>query len=255
MGNSCCDGTRKNMDDHLLDMEAKNKQNIARKISEDVEECYEDFENYEQPRLHKKQDYKSYDPTADSISWSKTEILDMNSLSVSVDNLSVSATAKDIDFNIFDLRSPNKEECNGYQNCDALKRASNGMKYYQSLFARGNRNIAQEEFMSFIQDNYDTFLDDYNHIIKQHAHDIQLIANELIDNHGFTQCEVGKCNTLQRHYSRNINDNMNVNEDCDAEYTFYASCFDQLHHFIFHLYSLGLRADSTNNITFQMIEN
>eukprot|EP01084_Bolivina_argentea_P078087 141674_1 len=123
---------------------------------------------------------------------------------------------KHIDFSSFNYQS---SKCNGYKKCDYLRSAYIGLKYYNSLRKELNK---KRLLVEFCKETYKTILDDYNHIIKQHGNDIKLMANELINNYGFKQCNIGKCNTLKRHYFRNQNDNnINNNEYDDAEYMFF----------------------------------
>eukprot|EP01084_Bolivina_argentea_P240724 404297_1 len=135
---------------------------------------------------------------------------------------------KTIDFSIFDVKQSSNDECNGYQQCSHLRRAYIAMKYYKLLCEQDNKEKGESLFIPFCKQIYHTFLDDYNHIIKAHQNDIKLITNELIQKYGFKQCNIGKCNTLKQHYSRNQSYNNKQYKDFDSEYMFYAGCFDQL---------------------------
>eukprot|EP01084_Bolivina_argentea_P277870 474550_1 len=117
-------------------------------------------------------------------------------------NRQKNTTKNNIDFSIFDYKTSNNNECNGYQSCNHLQRAYVGMKHYKLLCEKDNKNIGPTLFIPFCKDTYKRFLDDYNHIVKTHQNDIKLIANELMENYGFKHCNVGKCFPLQRHYSR-----------------------------------------------------
>eukprot|EP01084_Bolivina_argentea_P030639 56730_1 len=146
----------------------------------------------------------------------------------------------------------NKKETEIIQNCDHLKRAMVALKYYDQVCA-GNISDKQR-FSKFCVASYHNFLNDYIHIITKHGDNVLKIVHELKKQYGFQQtCKIKTCDVFTRHYNRTrrgrIKDNIdNENEDeVDTKQEFYCEYFDQLHHFMFHLYQIGLRTKINDN--------
>eukprot|EP01084_Bolivina_argentea_P115646 205626_1 len=123
-------------------------------------------------------------------------------------------------------------------NCDSLTRISSALKYYDLGSDKKDTNF-HYYLIQFCHEIYEQFLDDYIHIIRVHGEDLMEISAELRGNYGHKQCDVTQCLKINRHYARHRIPDINDN----AEYDFYAACFDRLHHFIFHLFDMGLRSD------------
>eukprot|EP01084_Bolivina_argentea_P120619 213819_1 len=151
------------------------------------------------------------------------------------------STSTEIDFKIFESTST---DCWGHtcNDCAILNRTAVAMKYYYLLCSNSGGKSDPDIFIQFTTEIYHQFLDDYVHIITKHGDYTQQIAKDLINNHQYLPCDISICSKMERHYSPNRGRIENENEN--KEYRFYGECYDQLHHFIFHLYALGLRGDS-----------
>eukprot|EP01084_Bolivina_argentea_P160388 279298_1 len=135
------------------------------------------------------------------------------------------------------------------QKCTCLKRAVLAMRYYEMLCDNGE--AGKLIFIPFCLEIYKHFLDDYIHIVNNHmtATDLTLVAEELVIDHGFFKCDVKTCQKVSRHYRRTRNTNNENEDDVKREphkYAFLADCFDQLHHFFFHLFDIGMKIHDIN---------
>eukprot|EP01084_Bolivina_argentea_P042612 78566_1 len=143
-----------------------------------------------------------------------------------------------LDFNLFESPWINMNCANSKQqnsiisHCKALQRLSFGLLYdNENLFCNND---------SFYKPY--SLLNDWNHFIKQHTSNQQLIqiADELRNKYDVKTCNIRQCNKMRRHYSRQLQKN-DTTEMC----SFYVDCFDRFHHQIFHLFEIGLRVKST----------
>eukprot|EP01084_Bolivina_argentea_P021973 40817_1 len=129
-------------------------------------------------------------------------------------------------------------------NCSHSKRAFAALKYYLTLCSNNESiEVVHDELDKFFAETYDNFVNDYIHIITKHGNDILKIGDELQKEYGFEKCIVNKCVQLRRHYyehSKNVTNKPKPVDDIEAPH-FYIEYFDQLHHFIFHLYDVGIR--------------
>eukprot|EP01084_Bolivina_argentea_P286511 491503_1 len=158
-----------------------------------------------------------------------------------------------IDFEIFFSKSMNCIELNDTNDmisrCEPLQRLCVALKYYELLVGaasyKTNQDIA-DTFVIFAQ-LYHNFLDDWYHFIENHTTTKQLIqiADTLIKNYGLQKCNIIKCNKIHRHYRRN---NQVKNNSEDGIFEFYVDCYDRFHHYIFHLFQMGLRVAPTDEI-------
>eukprot|EP01084_Bolivina_argentea_P128578 227250_1 len=118
--------------------------------------------------------------------------------------------------------------------CDHLKRITDGLPFYLSLF--GNNKIVDtdstDKFIEFCNNEYRNILDDYVHIICVHSTEFELIAELLHNNYQFPQCVLNECKITQRHYDENT---------IDPSQSMFIKIFDQLHYCIFHLVDMGLK--------------
>eukprot|EP01084_Bolivina_argentea_P101404 181815_1 len=127
------------------------------------------------------------------------------------------------------------------KNCTHLERLSIGLKYHNLCVDK------KEKFIEFCEKIYVELLNDIIHIIKLHGgtDDLVRITDELTKDYGFKKCKLSNCKKLERHYRRG-RFRRDKNTQPDETDEFYSSCFDQIHHYIFHLFELGLRTNSPN---------
>eukprot|EP01084_Bolivina_argentea_P274987 468849_1 len=123
------------------------------------------------------------------------------------------------------------------EDCSALHRLIQALQYHYMLNS--------EEFTEFCVNTYKNALNDHIHFMITHAKQIEQINNILIQKDDFPGCTVSKCNVFGRHYTKRRRKTTS-----DETYSFYMDVFDQFHHFIYHLFDVGLRISSNeiNNI-------
>eukprot|EP01084_Bolivina_argentea_P162684 283082_1 len=152
-------------------------------------------------------------------------------------------SVKDADLTIFNNPSntcvKNKQDSNAII-CSYINRIGAGFKYYEAVFNDDLSHENQFNNDTFIQFNMEIypiaqFLDDFYHLLKFHENDINLISNELINKYGLKQCDITNCHKIRRHYRANNSNNKST------KYLFHVNCYDRCHHFIFHLFKMGLR--------------
>ena len=117
-------------------------------------------------------------------------------------------------------------------NCNYLKRIAVGLKYYD-LVCRNK--IEKDDFLQFCKEIYNTFLDDYCHLISDHNYHLNIIKKELELKYLLKYCGIGQCQIIARHYRSDNKD------DIDSIYLYYVDCFNRFHHQMFHLESIGFR--------------
>lgn len=82
--------------------------------------------------------------------------------------------------------------------CSALRRLEVVLKYYSLL------DITQESQLDllsqFLGKRYHIVLDDYDHLHRVHHHQLQKIAQNLIETKKFTECQTNKCIMTARHH-------------------------------------------------------
>ena len=102
--------------------------------------------------------------------------------------------------------------------------------------------------VEFNEDLYRSVLDDVTHFVKEHEGDIKRVHSEWTELYGFAKCSVSECVQTERHYGggRRYRKRERESEEEDALYAFYESLYDRVHHYIFHLYDVGLRADAAS---------
>ena len=131
--------------------------------------------------------------------------------------------------------------------CSALSRLCAASMYYHYVLESPSK--LDNEFIRFMQEIYHFVLDDTAHLVKTHGDNIQQIRCDWVDAYGFPKCVVSECTKTTRHYERERGDreseNPDISED-DALHSFYEAQFDLVHHFIFHLYDVGMRVDAAS---------
>ena len=130
--------------------------------------------------------------------------------------------------------------------CDQLQRILYGLKYYAFLKLdeiASNNDI----FLSFCEIVYKQLINDYQHIISHHSDDLEKINTQIINDKNFGDCNHLKCISFRRYYNdsrRRSNENnadYDDDEKTDRKLLFYQEIFDNIHHWLFHLFHVGLR--------------
>eukprot|EP01084_Bolivina_argentea_P025230 46927_1 len=92
-----------------------------------------------------------------------------------------------IDKSIF--RNKNNNTCNGYNDCDSVKRLMTALSIYQKVSAK------PQKFIRFCDSYYSQqYLQDYVHCISVHKNDINK------DDMNTKTCTLTKCASTSRHY-------------------------------------------------------
>lgn len=132
------------------------------------------------------------------------------------------------------------------EKCSALKRLCTATKYLDVI---KSSNSLEEEmkrnlFTEFSETVYIRMLDDTAHLVKDHEGDIGQIHMEWTGKYGLPKCTVSDCTKSGRHYGRQRDEERKrVNQEANALYNFYESALDRVHHYIFHLFEIGMRVD------------
>ncbi len=148
------------------------------------------------------------------------------------------------------------EECDACQrqsivkNCASVDRIISALKYYTLLNAK-NSYEGQSTFISFLQTIYNNYLNDIIHLTTTHAQDLENINKSLRTHYGLKECDLKSCVLSDRHRH---DGNINIDPDQDPMFLFYQSTFDAMHHYLFHLFDLGLRSPSNGDDNAQQIE-
>eukprot|EP01084_Bolivina_argentea_P201566 344535_1 len=126
--------------------------------------------------------------------------------------------------------------------CDALNRFICALKYF-TLLNLSNNPDSNNLFTEFCDDVYPNLLDDRIHIIRTHSSQLQQIHKALIEHQNIGKCTLSKCNLFQRHYAENRRPIANKNKLYDSKFLFYRDIFDGMHHYLFHLFDIGMRIE------------
>ena len=175
----------------------------------------------------------------------------MNRVAVKGSRSPTAFNLKNMDLNIF--KSP-KMECRRTpdnlpltERCSSLMRLCTASKYIDAVTASKLDEEDQRALMiEFNEEAYNMVLDDTIHLVNVHSDNIKLIQSEWIKNFGFPPCSVANCVRTTRHYGRGRREKMNEmigDGKVDPIYDFYRSLYDRVHHFVWHLYDIGLRVD------------
>lgn len=133
--------------------------------------------------------------------------------------------------------------------CSHVKRLCAASRYFDLLnSSKMKKKTKQSLFVQFNEEIYQNALDDTVHFIKEHEGDIKRIHREWVQNYSVPNCTVSDCVKTARHYTRSRRADEKKekgnDEEADALYNFYESLYDRLHHFVAHLYDIGLRVDT-----------
>eukprot|EP01084_Bolivina_argentea_P054605 100134_1 len=116
--------------------------------------------------------------------------------------------------------------------CVSLNRLLCALKYYTLLDII--KNIQHRDIFShFITDIYDSFLNDYIHLINHHTNHLYELNKSLTENK-FTLCNIKKCQFTARHHTQ-------IKNALPPALNFFKQTMDSLHFYLFHLFECGLR--------------
>eukprot|EP01084_Bolivina_argentea_P279153 477208_1 len=144
---------------------------------------------------------------------------------------------KHFDYDIFN-ENANNTVCKDITTCHGLKRLFIALKYRDLIC-----NKSKSMFVQFNTEIYKNFLNDYIHLIVDHNNDLNKIHNQLTQQWEYICHAKISCPTLKRHYEPFSR----VNNEYDEKYEFFAAIYDQIHHFVLHLYAIGLRIFTDQN--------
>ena len=134
------------------------------------------------------------------------------------------------------------------QDCSHLYKMLHALKYY-TLLNLDNNPSNHYIFMNFCENVYKNILHDYQHIITVHSNQLEQIHAQIIVNRNFDDCDHSKCVLFKRYYdnsrrrtqtkqSSDVEDEKKID---DKKLLFYSEIFDNIHHWLFHLYQVGMR--------------
>ena len=100
-----------------------------------------------------------------------------------------------------------------------------------------------------MMDIYKELVNDWTHFIDTHSYQLQDMNQQLIYDDNFDECQMEKCGVFKRYYNhKRIHAINNKTEDTDkakssgmGKRVFYCELFDNIRHYLFHLYQLGMR--------------
>eukprot|EP01084_Bolivina_argentea_P044101 81185_1 len=157
------------------------------------------------------------------------------------------------------MKSRMYEQCKGggkkeiINGCDGLKRLAEGLKYYTyiSITCKNNYSLQdKDDLLEFFINKYTQLLNDFIHFIDNHSNDLERIASELINYHGFSHCNFTNCGATDRYFGRYAKKNDTEIQTYDFEdmvFNFYNETLLSLHYYLFHLFDSGLRLSYKHN--------
>eukprot|EP01084_Bolivina_argentea_P300972 519101_1 len=145
-----------------------------------------------------------------------------------------------------------RNEINIVSKCDHLLRLVSALNYYSQLNLKEEASNNHDIFTHFCIERYRNVLNDYIHLIEIHNNHLQkineyLITNDFINN----DCQIDSCKIFARHYDdqRGNIKKQTVSGHKIGEFVFYTDLFDTIHHYLYHLFDIGLRIKAnTSNI-------
>ena len=122
----------------------------------------------------------------------------------------------------------------------------NAMKYKQSLQQsidnQSTRDIAMD---MYINEEYKTCLDDYNHIISTHSDHLEDIHQQLKPCK-LSECEMARrCNNNDRRGEIEQKSSNNNNIDGSFKTQFYSQLLDRIHFWLHHQFDVGMRIEKS----------
>ena len=129
------------------------------------------------------------------------------------------------------------------------------MKYVQSLHDNINDEITRNcAFEMYINEEYRSGLQDYNHIISTHSDHLEDIYEQL------NKCSLSKCkmavrcnNNDRRRKNVHESDNDNNNIQRNHKIKFYSDLIDRIHFWLYHQFDVGMRIQKISS--FMMRKN
>eukprot|EP01084_Bolivina_argentea_P259204 437281_1 len=134
------------------------------------------------------------------------------------------------------------------QDCEALNRLVNALKYY-TLLNITNTESSHTLFAEFCDNIYKNALNDFIHFMTTHSAQIEGIHKSIVNHQNFGVCNLSKCNMFNRHYTNDRRQKQTMVEKTDSKSIFYSDLFDRFHHFIYHLFDVGLRIPKSEIMT------
>ena len=157
--------------------------------------------------------------------------MDKFDLSVFVDSANRQCDPKAIDF----------------KDCLKFARLFSCLQYYSLLNVKHDPDH-QNWFEHFTQSVYkiNDLLDDYHHFMKDHSNYLKEIIEYLTKRKSVKQChDIKQCQYSYRHHRADFGDEKD-NDKLDAALNLYCSTLDSLHFYVFHLYHIGMRVNTTD---------
>ena len=146
------------------------------------------------------------------------------------------------------LRSPDDSPIT--ERCAYTLRLCTASMYLEALrtSSKMKEDAKKALFTEFNEEVYRLVLDDTAHFTKEHGDDIERVHREWTERYGLPKCSVSDCAQTERHYGRGRRDRKRESdgEEEDALYAFYESLYDRIHHYIFHLFKVGLRVEASS---------
>ena len=127
-------------------------------------------------------------------------------------------------------------------NCQYLSRVLGAIKYTQSLHQNMENEATKAVAMEmYINEEYRTCLDDYNHIITTHSDHLEDIYQQL-HKCKLSNCFMAKrCNNNDRRRDHQKSHNNNIDADENFKANFYFDLLDRIHFWLHHQFDVGMR--------------
>ena len=138
---------------------------------------------------------------------------------------------------------------NHIENCQCFIRVFTCLQYYSLLNVKHDKDH-RSTFQHFIENVYNiqNLLNDHHHLLKNHSGYLTEIKSYLTEEKSFKACdEVKQCQYSHRHHRSNTADTNH--KKLDPILALYCSTLDGIHFYVFHLYHIGLRVHTNENIT------
>ena len=149
------------------------------------------------------------------------------------------------------------------ERCSYTFRLCTALRYFEVIkSSEMDENEKMRLFVEFNEKIYRYILDDTTHFIENHENDIIQVHKEWTEMYGLPKCSIKNCAPTARHYGRGRGgDNTatprtrsqrwsrarrSIIDDQDTMYSFYESLYDRVHHYVFHLFEVGLRVDTSS---------
>ena len=160
---------------------------------------------------------------------------------------------KGLDFSIYENPnsrcSDSSDDIPITERCSTLKRLCTASLYFDAInSSKLGDAIKRTLWVKFNEEVYQNVVEDTIHLMQKHDNDIQHIQREWTERYELPKCTVSECTMTTRHYGRGRRDTkMEIGNDKeDTLYAFHQSLHDRVHHFLFHLFEIGMRVDTTS---------